>query len=71
MPKAVEGMVHGNGVLKYWVLGPSGHGRCLGLKGVPISLLWGLGRYDNDTWTLWARAPCRRMVCIYIYTQAS
>ena len=27
------------------------HGNCLGLKEAPISLLWGLYVYQNDTWT--------------------
>ena len=29
------------------------YGKYLGLKGAPISLLWGLYVYYNDTWTLW------------------
>ena len=29
------------------------HGMHLGLQGAPISLLWGLCMYHNDTWTLW------------------
>ena len=32
------------------------YGIYLGLKGVPISLLWSLGMYYNDTWTLWHHA---------------
>ena len=35
------------------------YGRYLGLKEVPISLLWGLGVYYNDTWTLWVTDSCR------------
>ena len=36
------------------------YGIYLGLKGVPISLLWSLCRYYNDTWTLWViKGFCR------------
>ena len=29
----------------------------LGLKVVPMSLLWGIYMYYSGTWTLWGRAP--------------